>query len=326
MTKRRKSSIFVPYEIMHLAALNNLCEFPRKILMLCCVSKSLKFDETFWQRVWEKHRIFWKSQHKRPHHYLDFNPPIFLCKSMLKLVYGMFCSKCGCRYHHSIFETYRKRLCRNCMRDFHISNNVLWQRFGIGLGEIVHIRFFIRHTSMATYLKPEKIEHMTHDLLDLDFKSKQPMVFFWKPDLERFFNLEERRVEHCARVQAVNVLKAFFKLKFVCGTKRRHLVQNLRENENNRVLRPISRHVSIQGSMQCLAYTVCKSSKIRAPEIDQQKAFKAWPPLPLLGPNEFCLKTLGEQFNYRREEILRKANEICKGGYYAQFMHMKFPC
>lgn len=307
MPRKCRCKVTIPNEILALAAKTFLCEYPRKLLMMCCVSKTIFFDTNFWGEVWIKHRIFWKRKGKRPHYYLDYDPSIEKCKTILKLVYGMFCNSCGCRYHHSIFESYRTRLCHNCLREKHISNNVLFLKHGIKLEEIIPIRYFIRHLSMTTYVKPEKVGLLSSNELDLNFVTKKTMIFFWKPDIERFFDLEERKRLLAQHLGAINKLKAHFKLLYVCSLKSRHLVEKLLDNEIKRIIRPITKHDAIQGN------TIQKFGRVRTSSYDLKAIFRLWPPLPLMTSDEYCLKTIGEKLNLRNEEIITKAFEICSG-------------
>lgn len=310
MTRKCKS-VSIPPEVIGMTAMH-LVDNPRKILMLSCVSKHITFDEKFWSDVWLKHRIYWKKTKKRPHFYLDYEPTSDKCKTVLKLVYGMFCSMCGCRFHHSVFETYRKRICVNCLRDNHISNNVLYFRYGINLSEIIPCRFFVRFISLKEYLNPDQIVRLSSDELDINFTGKQRLIFFWKPDLLRFFNLEERATCFKNKMNAINLIKACFKRRFLQTIKPRHLVEYAISNEVRRIRKPIGKIDFMAGTNVNLAHVIKEKGKIRVPAVELNSVFRFWP-LPLMNDDQFCLRTMGEKLNMNcGESIFQKAYEICR--------------
>jgi len=104
----------------------NLFTCPRKVFMMLCAVKGLQFNDEWWDKYWERHRRYNAARNRTT---------IFTAWNPLGLEWprpcsdGMFCSRCGCRFHHSIF---RMRLCRECVRDGHVSNTVPRVRAGPG--------------------------------------------------------------------------------------------------------------------------------------------------------------------------------------------------
>lgn len=310
MTRKCKR-LSIPPEVIGMTGMY-LVDNPRKILMLCCVSKQITFDEKFWNAVWLKHRLYWKQLKRRPHFYLDYEPTPDKCKTILKLVYGMFCSVCGCRFHHSVFETYRKRICINCLRDNHVSNNVLYFKYGIELSEIIPFRFFIRFISIKEYLNSDQVTRFSANELDVNFTGKKRLIFFWKPDLRKFFDLEMRATVFQNKMKSINLIKACFKRRYLQSIKPRHLVEYAINNETKRIIKPIGKLDFMAGTNVNLAHMIKKGGKIRIPTVELNSVFRFWP-LPLMNENQFCLRTMGEKLNIDCGEcIMDKAYQLCR--------------
>jgi len=146
------------------------------------------------------------------------------------------------------------------------------------------------------------------------YPEKRSHIFFWLPDLQRFFNLEERGKEQTKRVEAVNLLKAYFKTLFARTCKLRYLVETLQTNENMRICKPITKHGAINGTNMNLSFLTNKTGRIRAGSTDLFIAFK-FIPMPLTNTEQFCLYNMGERLNLNGEEIVWKAKILCKNDF-----------
>jgi hypothetical protein len=132
------------------------------------------------------------------------------------------------------------RLCRECIRDQHISNVVLFHEYGLDLGTIANkYRHFVRFHGVRLYRCPKDLWGITRHPLDLNFLGTRRMVFFWKPDLEKLYDFEELRRAQKERIHCINALKARFKRNFALSQRRRHLVEAMHTNEVIRLTKPM---------------------------------------------------------------------------------------
>ena len=287
---------------------------PRKVFMLLCAVKGLQLNDEWWEKLYHRHKAYNYARNYRPHVYLTYTPDRpELCKVVLKLVYGMFCTLCGCRFHHTLFEQYRMRICCECTRDNHMSNYVLWHTYGIGLEEIYEYRMFIRHLPLCYYKKPKQMLHLTRSPLDLEFERERKFIFFWKPDLERFFDFDERRAQHRGRILASDIIKAAIKRLWVQTIPPRYYVERIHNNEVVRIVCPINKHRVTAGMNWNLAYLTKKNGRSTPPAINLDLAFKGTQPMPILASNEYTLKNMGSKLNLKKDQIIAKAQELAAG-------------
>ena len=279
---------------------SHLIENPRRVFMILCTIKGLKFTHEWWAMYWERHKMYIERMNRRPHWFIKLVPRRpGTHKALLKLVYGLFCQSCGCRYHHTIFVPFNMRLCCECVRERHISNVVLWKDYGIKLQDIVEFRHFVRFHSLQNYLCPKQILHLSHDPRDVGYTGKRYMIFFWKPDLEKFFPLADMRRAQLQRLSSLNIIKAAFKRAFAQKQKRRYLVEYLHSNE---VKRHSISHDGILwgGSSQTNCVRYC-------PTFQMEAFFRSKGVLKILADHEFTLKTAASrlssaEFERRRQD------------------------
>jgi len=292
-----------------------VCSFlhrePRKIFMLLCAVKGLQFNDAWWATYWERHRAFNSTRKHRAHFYLGYEPVRpGQCKTLLRLVYGMFCSRCGCRFRHTIFERFRMRVCAECLRDNHISNVVLWFEYGLPLEAIAaEFRHYVRHHPLQAYKCPNEILCLTRNPLDIEFKGVRKMVFFWKPDLERLFDFEALRAAQVLRVSALNVLKAAFKRVFVAKARGRYFLEQLHTNEVKRIVKPMCPPKIMYGTNWSLASYADPRAACPTPTLNLSLALRAQVPLPVLADDEYTTKTALSKLKLNRESLQRKIQD-----------------
>jgi hypothetical protein len=275
---------------------SHLIENPRRVFMILCTIKGLKFTHEWWAFYWERHKLYLQRKNHSPHWFIKLVPRRpGVHKVILKLVYGLFCESCGCRYHHRIFVPFNMRLCCECKRDRHISNVVLWKDYGIKLQDIVPYRHFVRFHSFQRYLCPKQILHLSHDPRDVGYFGTRFMIFFWKSDLEKFFPLAEMQRAQLLRVSSLNIIKAAFKRAFAQKQKRRYLVEYLHSNEvarlgisvhsicwDKRSLADYLRYFEIKGVPKLLAdheFTL-KTAASRLSSAEFEQRLHDWGPFP----------------------------------------------
>jgi hypothetical protein len=280
----------------------HLFENPRRIFMLLCSIRDLKFNEDWWEMYWRKHKAHVERKGRYPHWYLKLTPTRpGLHKTILKLVYGRICTVCGCRYHHTIFVPFNMRVCSECLRDKHISNVVLWHEYGLDLEDIaLRYRQFIRFHKLRRYNCPKEIYHLTRHPLDIGFQGKRMMIFFWKPDLENLYNFQTLRQEQVQRVSALNLIKAVIKRCWVQKTNKRYLVEYLHSNEVMRLARPMYLPTALVGT---------KKNSTRRSTVTLELYFHVQGPLPLLADDEYNYKTAISKLKLNASTL---AEKICE--------------
>ena len=306
----------------------NMFDQPRKVLMLLCSIKGFRLSDEWWEKFWLRHRLYNEARNYRAHFYLNYEPKrACQCKTLFRLVYGMFCQQCGCRYHHHIFERYRLRICTECLRENHVSNVVLARDYGIGLEEIArHVKHFVRYIALQYYSKENTILPYTRDARDFEVRKTSKLAFFWMPDLRRFFDMEERKRRHGANVTACNLIKAAVQRTFVSSVKRRYLVETLHTNELSRIMSPTTKHRKTYGTNTFLG---CVFMPKRAPyppepEFNVFLALCRQETVPVLGDREYTLRTMAQKFDLDREGVERKVRELAPSGSLADIINQVF--
>jgi len=284
-------------------------------MMLLCAVKGLKLNDEWWQKYWDRHRAYNEARNFFPHNYLKYTPNRpGQCKVILRLVYGMFCSRCCCRFHHTIFDAYRIRICRECMWDCNVSNVVLFREYGLSLEPIASkYRHWVRHLSLQEYRCPQDILSLSRNPLDVEYQGRRTMIFFWKPDLEKLFDLDALRVEHHARMRALRCIGASFKRKFVWASRGRYFLERVHKNEIRRITMPLtqSRNMLVGTNWSC-AYLLNRDANTEAPKIDLRHAFKTQIPLPILTDDEYTIKTAVSRLRLNPETLQQKLEELTR--------------
>jgi len=287
----------------------HICSFlhrePRKVFMLMCTVRGLRMSKEWWETYWRAHLIHLASKSKEPHWYLRCDPRPELYQSVLRLVYGMACARCGCRYNHTIHHAMRKRLCCVCIRDSYISSNVLYKVYGIDLHMIaVDYHNFVRHRGIRQYLCPKEVTRLSSHPLDLALRGLHKMVFLWKADIERLFDLSQKRKEQSHRLWHLNKIKAACKMRYameICKN-RRHCVEQLHFNEIKRHASPVQ--------LEKHLFIGCSPSKGLLPAyIRLEHAFRNILPLPLLADDEYDLRCAIDKLRLNPETLKAKVQE-----------------
>ena len=297
----RENAHMVSPEVWSLICLN-LEAAPRKVFMLICSIKGLSewLGDAWWEAYWNKHQTVLESKGHFPHWYLQpgsqgqLRAPVY--RPILTLVYGQHCSMCGCRYHHTIHNQLKMRLCNECVQDHHISNEVLYFEYGLALTDVIaDYEPFVKFMPMYTF-KPTEIVTMSRNAIDVTPRVSREMVFFWLPDIRRLYDMDALRLAQKARVASVNSLKAAFKRRFAQAQALRHRVERLHRNEIKRIRKPMLPLRWFAGGPQRLAWCCDYTFEtISHTALVERRAFKGrlrlYHPVPLLASNEYVLKT-----------------------------------
>ena len=316
---RAHSAYRVPLEVWTSVALL-LADKPRKVFMLLCAIKGLKLDDEWWEALYKRTKPYQRNGKML----LDFVKVYELRRScqfkvVFRLVYGMFCNHCGCRYHHKIFDPYNMRLCNLCLRENHVSNVVLWKDYGLGLEEIgLHYKELVRYMALTHYTKEKELTKFTRDPRDYAARKTSKMIFFWKPDLCRFIDLDARAVEHRRKLDAVSVLKNVFKRTYATSVGKRYFVETLHENELKRMIHPTTGSPFTVGTNHCMGdlLKVGRYAQRDPPDFNIFLAFQRQPKMSILGDREYTVRTMAHRLNLSGSEAAAKLGELAtlKGG------------
>lgn len=123
------------------------------------------------------------------------------------------CSKCGKKTHQfKNFYSMGLHLCDMCVRENFVSQRVLYEKYGLMLiSKISTSNFAARVLGKAYWVttRMSSAERMEWSYEQLDRTGpKQTMFFFWRPHLERIFNLPRRERQYKRRFMAAQVIKA----------------------------------------------------------------------------------------------------------------------
>ena len=201
---------------------------PRHIFIVLKASKGLRkyLTDDWWKTFWERHRLFLTNKHEgrsipyrfwylRPNAFSSLRPAQY--SHILRLCYGLRCEVCHCRFHHHVNQHLKKRICTQCKQDNFISNRVLYFRYGLNASEIVsEFGHLLCYTGLHSYSRTNELFEMSRQEIDMEVlhnatknsKHTRSLMFFWKPDLERIFDLERERKRQITRVNAAKLLSA----------------------------------------------------------------------------------------------------------------------
>lgn len=195
---------------------------PRHVFLVVKAAKGLRAFMTaaWWERFWAMHKTTISAGYR--HYFLREFTIVSLrpaqMSHVLRVVYGLRCECCGARWRHRIVELMKLRMCELCVRDRFISNRVLYYRFGLNVADVL-----IKHGHLITYspLRQYKrgdaeFKRLTRDLIDVNgfhggLVKHQTLMFLWRDDVAKLYDLEACAREQCARLGAVNLLKANFR-------------------------------------------------------------------------------------------------------------------
>lgn len=317
---RAHSAFRVPVEVWNTVALL-LADSPRKVFMLLCSIKGLRLDDEWWEALYKRIKPY-KHKGRMMFNFVKLYELRRPCqyKVVLRLVYGMFCNQCGCRYHHRVFDPYNLRLCNLCLRENHVSNVVLWKDYGIGLEEIgLHYRHFVRYMALTSYSKESELVKFTRDPRDYAARKISKLAFFWMPDLRLFIDFEARAFEHRRALDAVGTLKTVFKRAYVASVGKRYFLETLHENELSRMMCPTTSMPFTVGTNCCMSHLL-KSKKsypmADPPDFNVHLAFQRQPAMPIIGDREYTVRTMAQRLNLSSSQAARKLGELAtqKGG------------
>ena len=293
----------------------HMADKPEKVLMLLCAVKGLTLSDNWWEALFKNTKQDKSRKSRFMYEFAQYYKINRACqyKDLFRLIYGMFCNQCGCRYHHDFFPLYNMRICNECYRENHISNVVLWKDYGIGLEEIgLKYINFIRYIAARSYTNKRDLYKITRDDRDFEAIKNKLFIFFWLPDIKRFFDLSKRAKTQRKKIQAVNLLKACFQRKYVSSISKRYFLENIHENEAKRILFSCTDVPFTYGTNFRLGNVLKKGrqAKPKQPDFNIQLAFQQQPKIPLLGDKEYTIRTMAYKFNLNKSEAISKMETL----------------
>jgi len=120
---------------------------------------------------------------------------------------------------------------------------------------------FIRYVALQSFTKSKDLVKISRNPKDYELVKKSKFVFFWLPDIRRFFNLERRAQKHRKRMEAVNFIKSCFKRTYLRTIKKKYFIESVHENELNLIMHSCTDIDFTYGSSVCLAHTLKGGSK-----------------------------------------------------------------
>ena len=192
---------------------------PRLVFLVLQASKTfhtqlaVHLTDSWWAAYWKRHRATIADAHRR-HWYLGPiafpGMPASRYSHVLRLVYGTRCECCNARFHHHICHRLKMRICITCSQDNHLSNVVLWRRYGLSAADLVDkYGHLVSYVPLGRYMRASDAYKYTRYPDDIGgWGRPRTLMFFWRPDLERVVGLEAHAARHRVRLRAVYVLTA----------------------------------------------------------------------------------------------------------------------
>lgn len=241
------TSALFPWE----AVLGHLGSHPRSLILLQMVNRHLRqllaTDHPFWQRIYARNffvksylakRVrdpqfpqlqLWKLSTNDVAYYTgglhvdkgvpatDLPPKEALTAYIRKwfaLKHGTRCGLCGCRFRHDVYWSLGKRVCRLCVADNVVSAHELHATYGLDFSLIA--KDVARRVFYFTATPAPKEDRVPATRLGAgDAHARAAQYLFWRPHLEKLFDLPERRREQERRRLASCQLAARFRRRWV---------------------------------------------------------------------------------------------------------------
>jgi len=314
LAKRNKVSGKLPAEAWAAVALH-LASNPRKVFMLVCAVRGLDWwlGTEWWSKYWAKHQEYIRHRGWTPHWFLRYRAWRHLrpvqYRPLLRLVYSLRCDFCGCRFHHGINHHLMVRICTTCSQDRFVSNAVLYVRYGISTAKLLEEwGAFVSYRPVGTYRTVRELKPYTRDAIDLEACNNK-RVFFWRPDVDRLYDLSRCEAEQAAKLLQINRLKACLKRLFIRILPPRYMVEHAFRNEMRRSKEPLLLCTWFVGGPFSLGWRTIPNrgdpSHIRSAF---DKLIENYYSMPLLARDEYVLKTALRRLQLNADTLRERAD------------------
>ena len=257
---------------------------PRTMLTFLTALR-IKCSISFWITMWKKHAEFMGEGelpfklYMSPYYTGKVRPSVY--EQIMRLSYSLECEHCGSRRRLIVDDFMKKRVCSLCRQDLYVSNYVLYYTYGLDAHNVVH-RWgrFVRFLPLRKYTC---VEIYSSDSMDALFAPRK-IMFFWRPDLEKIFDLEELRRRQTRRKHTAQTLSLYVKTLFARSWDLSHL----RFNEFTRTK---------------IMHWVAGSNLLPGEDGDDCHLLTRRYHMPFVATNEFHFKLLAERFKGTRTEF-----------------------
>ena len=244
----------------------------------------------WWASIWAAHRALVMKGVLLPKYYMSsaythkISPKAY--ERVIRVSYGTACEFCGEDTVGFIDDTVKKRICSLCKSDLYIGNHELFYVYGLNAHDIVHSwGRFVRFTPLQP---SERATDILRSWLFVDRRFPSHVMFFWKPDLDKCYNMETLRKKQRQRTASALLLCAVVRRRYAQTLS----VLGLRRNEVKRLEHPYMDRKWYAGS--------------------NAKPFESKPPcklmtqrysMPFVGETQFHLKLLAERWPDFRSKV-----------------------
>jgi hypothetical protein len=229
------SAVF-PWEVV----LGHLRRHTRSLILIQMVNRHLRHllatDHMFWQRLYVSNffvKSFLTKRVRDPHFptlslwkksaldvayyigslHVDQNatqlPSMEALTAYIRkwfaLRHGTRCGLCGCRYRHDVYWSLGMRACKLCVQDNMVSAYELHSNYGLDFAcisrEIAKKVFYISVVPLPGE------DRMPHTALWGE-QAKAAQYLFWRPHLERLYDLPQKRAEQDERRRSAKLLSS----------------------------------------------------------------------------------------------------------------------
>lgn len=208
------------------------------LVMMACKGLRRHLTDRWWRQFWRANQTYNVSLLHPRHWLLQSNQwTVRQYPALLRLAYGLRCECCGGRWHHKVQFAMKKRVCRLCMQEKHISSRVLMAKYGLHAGALlVRWHRFVRYVPLQSYRSASALLQFTRDPTDLEVLglAEKQLLFIWRSDLEAVVDLPAAKVEHEARVGACRLLQSTVRRLWISLRRRRYFLEEVYVNEARR--------------------------------------------------------------------------------------------
>ena len=253
---------------------------PRSLILMQLVSKGLNWelrqDHALWVGLFKGHfkhtafmdkrvhdpiysclKLYKQGLNGVPYHVgplpgeKDADGPAFMetfCSYVRRwyaLLHGTRCGMCGSRFRHEVFWSLRMRVCTLCVAGNTVGENEIFDKYGLNFTDhpvLTKGFFFTVHLSTLE----DRLSSSGYGAQDI--RSKHSSCVFWRPHIEKTFDLPKFKEARDAQRLAARVLCAHVRTLYVTsvrtlyGSKHRRsidgLVITLNRNEKCRLVHP----------------------------------------------------------------------------------------
>lgn len=266
----------------------------------------------WWTIVWNTHKVLVRASKLLPKYYMSsaykhkISPAAY--ERVIRLSYSDACEFCGSMAAGFIDDTVKKRICSLCKSDLFIGNHELFYVYGLSAHNIVHSwGRFVRFTPLQP---SDRATDILRSWLFVDRRFPSHVMFFWRPDIEKCYNMERHRRMQVRRVAAALCLCAAVRRRFAHDKSHLGLLRN-----------EVRRHEDPYTDKKWFAGSNAQPFESRPVCALMLQRYS----MPFVGEHDFHLKLLAERwpdfrskvqyrFRNKRRQWWSTDHTVCAGG------------